>query len=93
MVGLLARSQICTLKDSSITCSCPTAALLPWALVAVNLTRQRQSPVYSALRPGKNIRAAGIFLRPDDDTPETGHARGDRERACEREGPDRWFPR
>ena len=66
MVGLMARSQTGTLTSSSIevACSCLKAALLPWALVAVTLTRQRQSPVYSALRLEKNICAAWTFCAP-----------------------------
>jgi hypothetical protein len=43
-------------------------ALLPWTLVAMTATRQRQSPVYSPLRSGKNICAAWICT-PDGGVP------------------------
>ena len=66
MVKSMARSQTGTLKGSwiEVACSWLTAALLPWAPVVVTLTRQKQSPVYSALRLGKNICAARIFCAP-----------------------------
>jgi hypothetical protein len=77
VVKSMARSQIGTLKRSSIevACSCLTAALLPWAPVALTLTRQRQSPVYSALRLGKNICAAWIFCAPLATRRGSGHSR------------------